>query len=1205
MEFLVLGPLEARSARESVALGGPRQRAVLADLLVHAGAVVSTDTLIDDLWAGTPPPTAEAVVQNAVMKLRRALGRDVIETRAPGYVLAVDPGAIDAGRFERLVRDAKPLPAAERSAALRDALALWRGDAFADLAFESFLQDEIARLDELRLTTLEDRLEAELELGHHDAVVPEASALRDRNPARERLCRLLMLALHRAGRQQEALDAYEALRRTLDERFGLEPAPETRALQRMILDQDPAIAVGEKPPASIGAVRRPIALLLVELLLDEDLELEAAGSILDDARRSLQEVVARHGGSLTSESGVELVAAFGADAAHEDDVLRAARSGVELHEILGGRDVDARLAVGTGQLLVEDGRPVLVGAVIGQARRALHDAESGQILLTPAAARLGGDSLELDAAGGLLGVRPGRLRASGLVVPLVGRADEVAALRAAYDRVVAAGRPEHVVVVGEAGIGKSRLVTAFVEEVPTVVLEAACIPYGAGISFLPLRELGERAEAIDHAAPEIGELASADAALAAARLLLEHFTASGPLVVLLDDVHWAVPTFLDLVEYLVRAVEGRLLLVTATRPELLEQRPAWGEAALRLQPLPLDDARRLVEAMPERDALDEKVATTIIETAEGVPLFLEQLAAHAVESDPADDRVPSTLDSLLASRIDALEVGERGVLERAAIVGRVFSRESVVALTPDAEVAELDGRLASLGRRRLVRSRGSEHEFVHVLVRDGTYGAIGRTERTGMHERFARYLDANAAGDEIVGTHLERAALDATDDGLRGALCREAAIRLGRAGARADARFDDWAALNLFERATALLGADDPDRLELECRLGKSLKEISELPRSVALLESVADRSHAIGNRHLELRAQVELVWPRLLDGSISAAAAGTLLDEAIECFDEVGDDLGVGRAEFAHVLRLGDFGTQADLASQHAARAEAAFCRAGIDGQISVAEVVLAVQGSATIDQAIQLCEQQFRAHPDHVRAHASLHVWLAYLHALKGDLDSARAYAATGRTELFELGMEVELEVVAADLIGSIEAHALEWQAAEGIFEKALAYTRRRGWHYSRAWGAYFVTRLAEVALACNDSERAARMAEEALRISPVGDRLTRVWTRRVSGRALAATGHPRKALTLAREALEIAGASDDLVERGEATLDLADVLEQAGRLDAAREAVVQGLELLDSKGATLPAANGRARFAELLAELESGARPSSDPADVPLSS
>ena len=164
-------------------------------------------------------------MQNAVSRLRRLLGKAAIETRAPGYVLRVEPGAIDARRFERLVHEARPLPPAERSAGLRDALGLWRGSPFADLGFDSFLQAEVARLDELRLTALEDRIEAEIELGRQDDVIPDAAPLAAQHADRERLCRLLMLALARAGRQQEALDAYEATRRALDVQWGLSRSP--------------------------------------------------------------------------------------------------------------------------------------------------------------------------------------------------------------------------------------------------------------------------------------------------------------------------------------------------------------------------------------------------------------------------------------------------------------------------------------------------------------------------------------------------------------------------------------------------------------------------------------------------------------------------------------------------------------------------------------------------------------------------------------------------------------------------------------------------------------------------------------------------------------------------------------------------------------------------------------------------------------------
>ena len=411
MEVLLLGPLEVRSSGERLPLGGPRQRALLADLALHAGSVVSMDTLLDDLWHGEPPATAEAVVQNAVHRLRGSLGREAIETRSPGYVLRIDPGAIDAKRFERLVRDAAPLPPAERSAALGDALALWRGTPFADLAFEPFLQAEIARLDEVRLTALEDRLEAEVELGRHDEAIAAATSLHSLHTDRERVCRLTMLALHRAGRQQDALDTYEATRRALDEQWGLEPSPETRALQMMILTQDPAIASSQPVRRAVGAVRRPVSLLLVEPLLDDDLELELAGAAFEDVRKAAGNVAARHGGLVSPESGLVLVVAFGVDGAHEDDVVRAARAAVELREILRGQDVRARYAVGTGRVLVWDSNPVLVGAVLGRTRRALHDAEADDVQLTEVAAGVGGDAFDLDVAGRR--TRPRRTRRAG------------------------------------------------------------------------------------------------------------------------------------------------------------------------------------------------------------------------------------------------------------------------------------------------------------------------------------------------------------------------------------------------------------------------------------------------------------------------------------------------------------------------------------------------------------------------------------------------------------------------------------------------------------------------------------------------------------------------------------------------------------------------------------------------------------------------
>jgi DNA-binding SARP family transcriptional activator len=239
-EFRILGPLELEGASGPVALGGQRQRALLAALLLEAGRVVPTDRLVDLLWGEEAPKTATTSLQNAVSRLRRELGEDVLETRAPGYVLRVDPGQIDATRFEQLVRSARTAAPAERRELLEQALRLWRGPALAEFTFEQFAQAEIRRLEELRLVAVEHRIEADLELGGHGDVVGELEALVAAHPLRETFQRQLMLALYRSGRQAEALEAYQAARARFVEELGIEPGPALRQLQAEILRQGAA-----------------------------------------------------------------------------------------------------------------------------------------------------------------------------------------------------------------------------------------------------------------------------------------------------------------------------------------------------------------------------------------------------------------------------------------------------------------------------------------------------------------------------------------------------------------------------------------------------------------------------------------------------------------------------------------------------------------------------------------------------------------------------------------------------------------------------------------------------------------------------------------------------------------------------------------------------------------------------------------------------
>jgi DNA-binding SARP family transcriptional activator len=261
MQVRILGPLEVWDGDRAVDLGAGRQRALLALLALKAPDVVATDRLIEELWGGSPPATAAKALQNHISQLRRALGADAIATRPPGYGLRLETDDFDAGQFERLASEGRrQLEDDPRAAAqtLRAALGLWRGPALADFAYESFAQGEIARLDELRLEAIEDRIDADLATSRGAELVSELETLVSANPLRERLRGQLMLALYRSGRQAEALDSYREGRAVLHGELGLEPGAALRELEQAILIHDPALGPPPKLPrlASTGRRRR-------------------------------------------------------------------------------------------------------------------------------------------------------------------------------------------------------------------------------------------------------------------------------------------------------------------------------------------------------------------------------------------------------------------------------------------------------------------------------------------------------------------------------------------------------------------------------------------------------------------------------------------------------------------------------------------------------------------------------------------------------------------------------------------------------------------------------------------------------------------------------------------------------------------------------------------------------------------------------------
>ena len=451
MEFRILGPLEMRLGERVLPLSSGRQRTLLALLLLRPGEVVSIDRLIDGLWGDRPPPTAIDALQVYVSRLRKVLPEGTVLTEGPGYRLAVAGEQIDAGRFERLAGEGRAALMErdpERSARLlRDALDLWNGPALADFAYEPFAQGEIARLEELRVGTLEERIEADLACGGAAELVGELEALVGAHPLRERLRGQLMRALYRSGRQAEALQAYQDARHALVDELGIEPSPALRDLERAVLAQDPALVAPPLATAAPPAPRTPTeperesgaeppARKVVTVLLSDVVGSSALAAELDPERLervlgrffdAAAEVVVGHGGTIDKFIGDAVMAVFGVPRVHEDDAARALRAALDLRDVLAAlndqlqRDWGVRIAVRTGVNTGEvmTGDPVSGRLVTGDsvvvATRLVQGAKAGEILVgeRTAAAAAGafefGEPHVVAAKGRKNGVRAHRL----------------------------------------------------------------------------------------------------------------------------------------------------------------------------------------------------------------------------------------------------------------------------------------------------------------------------------------------------------------------------------------------------------------------------------------------------------------------------------------------------------------------------------------------------------------------------------------------------------------------------------------------------------------------------------------------------------------------------------------------------------------------------------------------------------------------------
>ena len=1026
MEYRILGPLEVMDDDgRPVALGGAKQRALLAVLLLEAGRVVSAERLIDALWGDSPPSDVRHALQVYVSELRKALAGNgtrssQIVTRPSGYLIEVDPEDLDLGRFESHAeagRRALSSGDTERAAAfLREALALFRGPPLADLALEPFAGPAIARIDELRLTALEDRIEAELQTGRHAELVPELQQLVATEPLRERLRGNLMLALYRSGRQADALGTYQDGRSILAEELGIDPMPELRALYEAILRQDASLS--PEPQAGAAPLRAPAApastatpsaahrserkfatALFADVVgsttLAEREDPEVVRSLIGRTFERLVEAIERYGGVTEKFVGDAVLAVFGVPAAHEDDPERAVRSALDMqasvselnHELAaeGRTELSVRIGIEAGEVLVEPDRVsasrdrILTGDAVNTAARLEAAADPGQVVVGPVAHAAAARTIEFRelaplalkgkaepvAAWEAVGARTsgGARPPSRLWSPMMGRDEELAMLTQTFHRIVSEGRPALVTIFGAAGVGKSRLAfelsAALAAASPAPVWRTGrCLAYG-NASYSALADaVRTECGVLDDDAPEIvttkvrtaverllgsAELAPAIEILIGSgstygssreelfdawRAFVERMASDAPLVLQLEDLHWADDGLLDLVDHLADWAQGPILLLALARPELLDARPAWGGgkrnfAALDLDPLAPDETRAMLDALL-RTRLPDTIAHVIVERSEGYPLFNEEVVGMlldrgllrqneagewALAGTPDQIEVPRSMKALIAARLDTLPADEKAILQDAAVVGRTFWLGAVSHLA-GIDPAHARQTLGPLRVKEILTSRDvgtfsgdTEYVFRHVLSRDVAYGSLPKSERARKHVQMVDWAKEHTGerSDEIaamLATHLVEALRYRAElgDPVDLGLVREALLWSRAAGRRSLALWEHREAARWFRSAADLAErADEPDE-----------ERASDLESFARAAEAV--ESYAVVAEASEQALELYLGLGRLAD-------AGRIESWLAHVAFQSGDEDGVVRWAERALRRLEPLGDSSDLA--------------------------------------------------------------------------------------------------------------------------------------------------------------------------------------------------------------------------------------------------------------------------------------------------
>jgi class 3 adenylate cyclase/tetratricopeptide (TPR) repeat protein len=948
--------------------------------------------------------------------------------------------------------------------------------------------------------------------------------------------------------------------------------------------------------------------------LGESTDPEALRSVLARYFERMKGIVESHGGTVEKFIGDAVMAVFGVPVAHEDDALRACRAAVEMRQAFPELGIAGRIGVNTGEVVTGTDERLATGDAVNVAARLEQAAQAGEVLVGQATLQLvrgavdAGEERMLElkgkrepvAAYPLRAVTGGLQRSFG--TPMVGRENELLRLRAVFDQAVRNGACQLFTVLGSAGVGKSRLAAEFLAGVEGRVVRGRCLSYGQGITYWPVVEIlkqlsslpeGEAARPLRSLLGETDAPGSAEEIAWAFRKLLEQEAQKQPLACVMDDLHWAEETLLDLVEHVADlSRDAPILLLCMARPELLERRPSWGggnwnATAVLLEPLDAAETEQLLATLGE---VPTELRERIMHVAEGNPLFLEEMLALVRESGEAQLDVPPTIQALLAARLDQLDASERAVLERGSVEGRTFHRGAVAALT-DGD-GSVDQRLVALVRKELVRPDRAQlpdddaYRFRHLLIRDAAYDALPKSVRADLHVRFAAWLEEHGSGlvelDEVLGYHLEQAQryrleLGKADPGVS----ERAGERLAAAGRRAFERGDLPAATGLLRRAVNLLPDDRLLRRQLLVDLGYAQIDSGELDSSRAAFDEALETATAAGDDASAARARVG----RLVHESMRPSSEGDMQEDMLEqirreivVLEAAGDDSGLAEAwEFAGALEayLGRTRLAGGLWEQASARARASGHHR-LEHRVEGIQLMQESWGHLPAEQGLTNCERLLDGtegkalEPFVLSARALYRSW-------QGDFAGAREDVRRGQALFREFGNNLRADS-ATMVEAQIELTANDLAAAEAVARQGYEALGRVG---EQGFRSTVGCLLAEALLRQGRDAEAERIAIEAAAMTSVDDFVTHASSLSTRAVVEARRGDTELAERLAREAVAITAESDYFAEQGRALVALADVLELAGRQEDIAATLTRAAAAYDRKGATAAAEAVRRRL------------------------